>query len=231
MAGTTFYFSGYDKGRGFDKYLISDKPPADPAALSFTATFFKDTDGKLKFRTENAKDPADPPRTYPVEMTYGGGLYKQRYLFRADGALFPFVQYNSAGNDAYADRTRKPWRDYHADWLFNEQTKKLANPPKKKSFDIECASCHLHGLHAHADGGGRLRGRSGQRPQRRGGHRRRRRPERAQHRLRGLPWPRLRAREVGEGEEGGHDRQSTQSCRPSARRSSATSATAGRRAI
>jgi predicted CXXCH cytochrome family protein len=145
MGGTKFYFSGYDKSRGFDKYLISDKPPADPATVSFTATFFKDADGTLKFRTENAKDPADPPRTYPVDMTYGGGLYKQRYLFRADGALFPFVQYNAAGNDAYADRTRKQWRDYHADWLYDEQTKKLANPPKKKSFDIECASCHYTG--------------------------------------------------------------------------------------
>lgn len=145
MAGTTFYFFGYDKGRGFDKYLISDKPPADPATVSFTATFFKETDGTLKFRTENARDPSDPPRTYPVEMAYGGGLYKQRYLFRADGALFPFVQYNSTGNDAYPDRTRKQWRDYHADWLYNEQTRKLANPPKKKSFDIECASCHFTG--------------------------------------------------------------------------------------
>src|SRR3990172_4066120 len=36
MAGTTFYFSGFDKGRGFDKYLISDKMPADPAAVSFS---------------------------------------------------------------------------------------------------------------------------------------------------------------------------------------------------
>jgi hypothetical protein len=145
MAGTKFYFSGFDKKRSFDKYVISEKPPADPATVSFTATFFKDTDGKLKFRTENAKDASDAPRTYPVEMTYGGGLYKQRYLFRADGALFPFVQYNSVGSDAYADRTRKQWRDYHADWLYDEETKKLKNPPKAKAFDKECASCHYTG--------------------------------------------------------------------------------------
>jgi len=31
----------------------------------------------LKFRTENARDAIDPPRTYPVEMTYGGGLFPQ----------------------------------------------------------------------------------------------------------------------------------------------------------
>ncbi len=145
MAGTTFYFSGFDKGRGFDKYLISEKAPADPASVSFTATFFRDADGKLKFRTENARDRADTPRTYTVEMTYGGGLYKQRYLFRVGDSLYPFVQYNSLGKEEYNDRTRKPWRDYHADWLFNEGTKKLVDPPKQKSFENECASCHYTG--------------------------------------------------------------------------------------
>ncbi|HJX11347.1 MAG TPA: cytochrome c3 family protein [Candidatus Binatia bacterium] len=145
MAGRKLYFSGFDKGRGFDKYLISEKMPADAASVSFAATFFKDTDGKLKFRTENMKDPSDPARTYTVEMTYGGGLYKQRYLYRSGQYLFPFVQFNTMGDESYADRARKTWRDYHADWLFNEGTKKLADPPKKKSFEIDCASCHFTG--------------------------------------------------------------------------------------
>jgi predicted CXXCH cytochrome family protein len=144
-SGLKLYLYGFDKGRGFDKYLISDKPPADASSVSFTATFFKDADGKLKFRTENAKDPGDAPRTYAVEMTYGGGLYKQRYLFRVGDSLYPFVQYNPNGKDEYADRARKPWRDYHGDWLFNEQTKKLVDPPKGKSFEIQCASCHYNG--------------------------------------------------------------------------------------
>jgi hypothetical protein len=145
LAGTKFWFHGYDKSRGFDKYQISDKEPVDPATVSFTATFFKDSDGKLKFRTENAKDPSDAARVYPVDLTYGGGLYKQRYLYRVGPNLFPFVQYNPTGDNSYADRSRKPWRDYHADWLFNEETKKLANPRQGKSFDKECASCHFNG--------------------------------------------------------------------------------------
>jgi len=145
MAGTKLYFSGFDKKRGFDKYVVAAKPPADPATLSFTATFFKDTDGKLKFRTENARDASDPPRTYTVEMTYGGGLYKQRYLYRVDKALFPFLQYNTTGNDAYGDRTRTQWRDYHGDWLYDDEAKKLKNPPKLKTFERECASCHFTG--------------------------------------------------------------------------------------
>lgn len=144
-AGTKFYFSGFDKSRGFDKYLISEKMPADPASVNFTATFFKDTDGKLKFRTENVKDSTDAPRIYTVEMTYGGGLYKQRYLYRSGANLFPFVQYNPLGDEGFADRGRKPFRDYHADWLYNDETKKLTDPPMKKSFESECASCHYNG--------------------------------------------------------------------------------------
>ncbi|MEK6673505.1 MAG: cytochrome c3 family protein [Nitrospirota bacterium] len=153
-AGTKFYFYGFDKTRGFDKYMISEKMPSDPASVSFTATFFKDSDGKLKFRTENVMNPSDTPRVYTVEMTYGGALYKQRYLYRVGKSLFPFVQYNTHGNDSYNDRSRKQWRDYHADWLFNEETKKLTDPPKAKAFDKECASCHYTGytLKKTADG-------------------------------------------------------------------------------
>ena len=144
MAGTKLWLYGYDKNRSFDKYLISDKAPADLASVSYTATFYKDTDGKLKFRTENAKDASDPARVYTVEMTYGGGVNKQRYLYRVGPNIFPFVQYNPTGDNSYADRTRTQYRDYHGDWLYNEQTKKLANPSQAKSFDKECASCHYN---------------------------------------------------------------------------------------
>ena len=145
MNGTKLYFSGFDKMRSFDKYQVSEKTPADSASASFSATFFKDADGKLKFKTENLRDPSDKPRIYTVEMVYGGGLYKQRYLCRVGDSLFPFVQYNPTGKEDFGDRTRKTWRDYHADWLFNEETNKLVDPPKKKSFENECASCHYVG--------------------------------------------------------------------------------------
>lgn len=145
MAGTKFWFYGYDKTRGFDKYQISTKPPADASSVSFTATFYKDDAGNLRFRAENVKDPKDAARIYAVDMTYGGGLYKQRYLVRVGANLFPFVQFNQYGDDSFADRTRKPWRDYHADWFFNETTGKLVDPPVGKSFDKECASCHYNG--------------------------------------------------------------------------------------
>ncbi len=144
-AGTTFWFYGYDGTRKFDKYFIGTKAPADLASASFTATFFKDSDGKLKFRTNNLRDPADAPRVYAVDGAYGGGVYKQRFLYRSGANLFPFVQFNQLGDDSFADRGRKPFRDYHADWLFSEKTNKLTDPSKEKSFEKECASCHYNG--------------------------------------------------------------------------------------
>jgi len=34
----------------------------------------------------------------------------------------------------------------HQDWLFKEETKKLTDPPAKKSFERECAACHYAGF-------------------------------------------------------------------------------------
>lgn len=144
-AGATFYFYDFDKERGFDKYKVAREMPEDPATVSLSATFFVDDKGNVKVKMQNLKDPADPPREFPVEMTYGGGLYKQRYLLRIGKNLYPFLQYNEHGKDEYANRTRKQFRDYHADWFFNEETKKLTNPPVAKSFEKECASCHYTG--------------------------------------------------------------------------------------
>lgn len=144
-AGATFYFYDFDKERGFDKYKVTRQMPKDPAAASLSATFSDDGKGNVKVRMQNLKDPSDPPREYPVAMTYGGGLYKQRYLLRFGKSLYPFLQYNEHGKDEYNDRTRQQFRDYHADWFFNETTKKLTDPPIAKSFEKECASCHYTG--------------------------------------------------------------------------------------
>ena len=34
----------------------------------------------------------------------------------------------------------------HQDWLFKEESKKLTDPPAKKSFERECAACHYAGF-------------------------------------------------------------------------------------
>lgn len=144
-AGATFYFYEFDKERSFDKYKVSQKMPIDAATASLSASFSADPQGIIKVKMANLRDPADPPREYPVEMTYGGGLYKQRYLLRIGKNLYPFLQFNPHGDDSFANRTRKTFRDYHADWFYDEEKKKLKDPPVAKSFEKECAACHYTG--------------------------------------------------------------------------------------
>jgi hypothetical protein len=119
--------------------------PPMPASVSFTATFYKDADGKLKFRTENAKDANDPARVYPVELTYGGGVYKQRYLYRVGPNLFPFVQFNQKGDNSLRRPRPQALARLPRRLAVQRGDQKAGEPAQAKSFDKECASCHYNG--------------------------------------------------------------------------------------
>jgi hypothetical protein len=164
MAGTKFWFHGFDKERGFDKYQISDKVPADPSTVSFTATFYKDADGTLKFRTENARDPSDPPRVYPVELTYGGGLYKQRYLYRVGQNLFPFVQFNTQGDSAYKDRRPQALARLPRRLAVQRGDQEAHRPAGQEVIRAGVRRLSLRGLYPDPDRRGPLHRRVGQRP-------------------------------------------------------------------
>ena len=60
---------------------------------------------------------------------------------------YPFLQYQHAGDDSFYDRTRKVFRDYHLDWLWNPastaQTSTLKLPDASKTFEGNCAGCHF----------------------------------------------------------------------------------------
>jgi predicted CXXCH cytochrome family protein len=88
-----------------------------------------------------------------VDAIYGGGVNKQRYLAKfedAGGNLLHYstlpLQFNSAGQEGYSDRTSKVWRDYHGDWWFDESTKTLKTPASGSSFEKNCVSCHAVGV-------------------------------------------------------------------------------------
>jgi len=91
-------------------------------------------------------------------MNYGGGLYKQRYLTKVAGKESLYVlplQFNAAGSDNSADRTRKVWRDYHLDhwWNTADNTFRTA-PAASNSFDLQCAPCHYNGYSVATNAGG-----------------------------------------------------------------------------
>jgi hypothetical protein len=161
-AGTTVWFYNYDSTHGFDKFMtsITDPTIADPAAVIWaTARLYQDTgDSKYYVELTNVINSADTgsPMVREAMMTYGGGVYKQRYLtsFAPSESLYMLpLQYQATGDDANADRTRKQYRDYHLDfWLNSFDTTDIAAitfkplPEAKRNFDINCASCHFTGF-------------------------------------------------------------------------------------
>lgn len=144
VGGTTIYFYGYDAARGFDKYRTSETDPG--AGVAATVRVFRDG-ADLKMTLTNVQNPADPARTYVVDFVYGGGVKKQRYVTRLTNASGQYhvmlpVQFQHDGDEAYSDRTRKVWRDYHLDFWYDEATDTFVEPAARRSFEKNCASCH-----------------------------------------------------------------------------------------
>lgn len=160
-AGTTVYFYDYDGTRKFDKFKTSETNP-DPSGtignVWATVKVFKDAaDGKYKMTFTNIKNPSDPasPFTKDLNLTYGGGVYKQRYLTAAGSSIHMLpLQYNARGNETAPERTRKVWRDYHLDWWINNPTTTptfKAQPANNNAVDVQCASCHFNGYNVTKD--------------------------------------------------------------------------------
>jgi hypothetical protein len=114
-----------------------------------TVRIYKEAaDNTYKMQFTNVVNPSDnnSGMIHDVALNYGGGLYKQRYMTTLAGKesiyMLP-LQFNAAGSESSADRTRKVWRDYHLDWWWNpaDNTFKTV-PAAANSFDIQCAPCH-----------------------------------------------------------------------------------------
>jgi hypothetical protein len=99
----------------------------------------------------NAADP-ESPKTYNVDMTYGGAVHRQQYLMRrsnGDGSFSYFMlpmQYNYQGDFSNPDSDDWPWRDYRSDQWFDFGTGLLTQPANSESFDNNCAGCHMTGF-------------------------------------------------------------------------------------
>lgn len=157
---TTVWFYDYDGDRGFDKFKTSLTDPtiADNTAVVYaTVRAFVDGDGKYQMEFTNEINTADTNSGMIREamLTYGGGVYKQRYMTSIDGRESLYIlplQFQPEGDEANADRTRKVYRDYHLDFWMTVDTTTPGNstfksiPDVNRNFDINCASCHFTGF-------------------------------------------------------------------------------------
>ncbi|MBC8329398.1 MAG: hypothetical protein H8E31_11695 [Planctomycetes bacterium] len=157
--GTPVYHYDLDTGRGFDKFKTSLTDPSGTGGTVYAILWlWKDTgSGTHKITFENVITPADPLNLMEreVKLLYGGAVYKQRYMIEWPGrnALYPVLQFQSAGNDARYDRTRKEYRDYHLDFYWNSATDTFKAPDVSKNISRNCIGCHATGFTQSLDGG------------------------------------------------------------------------------
>jgi predicted CXXCH cytochrome family protein len=150
-AGTRIWFYGYDATRSMDKYRTSETDPGpgpgpgDQRRVVMQLHRNGDQYAISLINLANALDPLNN-RQYPVEFSYGGGIYKQRYVTLINGSRYMLpVQFQDEGNESYP-RTSKVWRDYHmATSWYDEANGALKLPTNAKAFDKTCAGCHFTG--------------------------------------------------------------------------------------
>jgi predicted CXXCH cytochrome family protein len=91
------------------------------------------------------------PGVYKVELAYGGGLYKQRFITKIGTSRYIIpLQYNfesQSGETAAGEFTRFKWQQYNlGQWNASALTGGTpATPPAARSFDHQCAGCHFTG--------------------------------------------------------------------------------------
>lgn len=143
-AGTTLYYYGYNGNAASPDWKVSENNPG--AGVSFTARLYS-AGGKYYVDLTDVKGTSGTA-TYEVEMSYGGGLYKQRYVTNINGSRYILpIQYNFQGQtDENQPFSRWVWQQYNAQNWYNEAGTARKNPPKTKAFDNNCAGCHFTGF-------------------------------------------------------------------------------------
>src|SRR3989338_4167167 len=159
---TVISFGDYSGRRGFDKYevYVGSAPSQITTKVGEMRLWRNKATGQYTITIVNTSNPADPntPLPLPVALTYGGTVYKQRFLVEIPSSLatgrsgrYPLLQYQaypgiSEGEDSNYDRTRADFRDYHLDWYYNNTTSLLKAPSASKTFESQCAGCHMPGM-------------------------------------------------------------------------------------
>jgi predicted CXXCH cytochrome family protein len=164
-AGTTLFYYDCDPARQGDAVCrVSTEDPSltTPSAvvrfelrLVRNMTVPRDQVGAYSVQLVNRSGPGSA--TYAVALTYGGAVYKQRYITRRtnpNASLSHFVlplQYNTGGSLTLTSPSDWPWTDYQSRQWYDFASSTLAQPTPAQAFDNNCAGCHLTGMRLTGD--------------------------------------------------------------------------------
>jgi hypothetical protein len=161
-AGRTLHF--YDcaaRSDGLPACAVSATAPADATRVALTARLVHDASmapGALgEYRVELERADGAEQASYPVLVTLGGALSAQQFVTRIalpGGGFSHFVlplTYQLAGSDDRSSYRDYRWLAYRVeDWL-DLEARTLREPALPRSFDRECAGCHVTGVAVRGD--------------------------------------------------------------------------------
>jgi len=157
--GTTLYYYGYSGGTAGSFKTLPTNPTAAQLGsgqpVYFTLELSKTASGVYQVKFNNLITPTDPLNgiVRKVDLTYGGGLHKQRYMTKIGTSTYILpLQFDPQGSDSSTESRRFQWIEYDTvgkKW-WNPTSNTFIDPNtdatgKKKSFDIFCAGCHYTG--------------------------------------------------------------------------------------
>jgi len=169
--GTPVYHYDYDSTRGFDKYKTTlTDPTGSGGIVSIILWLWKDTNtDEFKITFDNVANDGEARdlETRIVRLTYGGAVQKQRFMIEwVDGVtpandrhgLYPLLQFQTDGDEARYDRSRRQFRDYHLDFYMNNggtpadvSDDLIKVPDITKNISRNCIGCHAAGYEQYTD--------------------------------------------------------------------------------
>jgi Divergent InlB B-repeat domain len=154
--GTTLYLV-WLAGSFNEAAVYTSDQSANPSLIQTARLFSSGADYFIEMKKASGGavtpwpgDGVSGPGVYKVELAYGGGLYKQRFITKIGTSRYIIpLQYNFEGkaDESGTDFTRWKWQHYNlAHWSAAAATGGTpATPPAARSFDHQCAGCHFTG--------------------------------------------------------------------------------------
>jgi len=153
--GTPVYHYDYTDDSRFDRFQTSlTDPTGDGGVVYAILWLWQDSaTGEYKITIDNVGNDGEPNDLSErvVKLTYGGAIYKQRYMIEWPGrnGLYPILQFQTSGNDSRYDRTRHVFRDYHLDFYWEDGGTPgdpgddlIVDPDVTKNISRNCMGCH-----------------------------------------------------------------------------------------
>jgi hypothetical protein len=158
--GTMLYYSPVGAAAAAKDWKLSETDPGAGVVLTARLYSVASPGVATRYFVQLTDRISSAPITAEAEFSYGGGLYKQRWVTKIGSSRYIIpIQYNfdsgpnggNAINEATDPASRWNWQQYNLGNWFTASTGAVKLPAVGKAFDNNCAGCHFTGFQLTSD--------------------------------------------------------------------------------